>query len=112
MLRAKKVTRDLFGSFTDEQWRLVYKQAYDNLAPGGWIEQCESSIAWTSDDGSVRPDSILGKWGEMFTRACNKMGKSITTIDTLEAEVEAAGFTSVHEKMYKNPIGDWAKIRC
>lgn len=35
--------RDMFGSFTDEQWRLIYKQAYKNLAPGGWIEQVEPS---------------------------------------------------------------------
>lgn len=33
ILRANKVTRDLFGPFSDEQWRLVYKQAYDNLVP-------------------------------------------------------------------------------
>lgn len=36
--------RYMLGSFTDEQWRLVYKQAYDNLAPGGWIEQLEPGI--------------------------------------------------------------------
>ena len=29
------------GAFSDEQWRLFYKQAYKNLVPGGWIEQLE-----------------------------------------------------------------------
>ena len=32
------------GSFTDEQWRLLYKQIYKNLAPGGYIEQVEWNI--------------------------------------------------------------------
>ena len=36
--------RMMYGSFTDEQWRLLYKQAYKNLTPGGWIEQLEPSI--------------------------------------------------------------------
>lgn len=36
--------RYMLGSFSDEQWRLVYKQAYNNLAPGGWIEQLEPDI--------------------------------------------------------------------
>ena len=36
--------RYMLGAFTDEQWRLLYKQAYKNLAPGGWIEQLEPGI--------------------------------------------------------------------
>lgn len=44
MMGVNALVGDLFGSFTDEQWRLVYKQAYNNLAPGGWIEQVEAGI--------------------------------------------------------------------
>lgn len=36
--------RDMFATFTDEEWSLIYKQAYDNLLPGGWIEQAETGI--------------------------------------------------------------------
>lgn len=36
--------RDLFAAFTDEQWRLVYKQAFNNLAPGGWLEEAETGV--------------------------------------------------------------------
>lgn len=36
--------RDMVDSFTDEQWCLLYKQAYKNLVPGGWVEQYESCL--------------------------------------------------------------------
>ena len=32
------------GAFTDKEWTDVYKRAYENLAPGGWIEQIEPDI--------------------------------------------------------------------
>lgn len=31
--------RWLLGSFEPNDWQKLYKQAYDNLVPGGWIEQ-------------------------------------------------------------------------
>ena len=36
--------RDMFASMTDRQWDGVYKQAYENLIPGGWIEQAETGV--------------------------------------------------------------------
>ena len=38
-----------------------------------------------------------------------RMGKNINTFDTFKAEIEAAGFTNVQEKLYKAPFGDWPK---
>lgn len=37
--------RDLVGSFSDGQWTGVYKQAYENLLPGGWIEHVEAGAS-------------------------------------------------------------------
>lgn len=36
--------RWMLGAFTKQQWTEVYKQAYENLAPGGWIEHLEPSL--------------------------------------------------------------------
>ena len=33
--------RFLVGAFERGQWRGIYKQAYEKIAPGGWIEQVE-----------------------------------------------------------------------
>lgn len=36
--------RWMLGSFSAEQWRGVYRQAWENLKPGGWIEHLEPSL--------------------------------------------------------------------
>lgn len=36
--------RWMLGSFTPEEWDGLYKQAYENLIPGGWIEQVEPGL--------------------------------------------------------------------
>lgn len=38
----------MYGSFTDEEWKLVYEQAYKYLGPGGWIEQIEPNITYVA----------------------------------------------------------------
>lgn len=30
-------------------------------------------------------------------------------MDTFRARIEKAGFTNIHEKEYKVPVGEWAK---
>lgn len=35
--------RYMLGSFTNSAWDSLYKQAYENLEPGGWIEQVRRS---------------------------------------------------------------------
>lgn len=45
----------------------------------------------------------------MFYPLCEKTGKRIDTEETFKDRIEAAGFTNMHEKTYKIPIGDWVK---
>lgn len=53
--------RFMTGSFTDDQWREVYRNAYKNLKPGGWLEHVEFGVIFHCDDDSIAPDSVLGK---------------------------------------------------
>ena len=101
--------RWLSGAFTEEQWRLLYKQAYKNLLPGGYIEQVEPSVNWYCDDGTLPADSLLAQWGPLFSNAAAKTGKKIDTIDNFRARIENAGFTDIKEKTYKVPVGEWTK---
>lgn len=101
--------RDLYGAFSNEEWRLVYKQAYNNLAPGGWIEQTELEVVWRSDDGTLPADSLLAQFPKICNPAHEKMGKPIDTFHHMRSRIETAGFTNVHEKLYKVPVGDWVK---
>ena len=36
--------RTMTGSFTRAEWTALYKRAYENLNPGGWIEQLEFDV--------------------------------------------------------------------
>lgn len=44
----------------------------------------------------------------MFYPICEKVGKLMDAVDKFKGRIEAAGFTNVHEKVYKVPLGDWA----
>lgn len=54
-------------------------------------------------------DALFRGWGEMFIKLCAKTGKRIDNFATMRSQIEAVGFTNVHEKSQKCPMGDWAK---
>lgn len=73
------------------------------------IHQIEPSVIYRSDDASLPPSSLLADWGEKFERMGAKAGRPFNTYDTMKDSIEAAGFTNIQEKIYKVPIGTWAK---
>lgn len=66
------------------------------------------SASLQSDDGTLPTDSGLAKWGHLMNAAMAKSGKRLDTIETFKGRIEAGGFTNIHEKRYKLPVGDWA----
>ena len=62
-----------------------------------------------SDDGTLADDALLKGWGPMFLRCAEQTGKKLDTEETMKGRIEAAGFVNVHERIYKVPVGDWAK---
>lgn len=122
--------RLLLGSFTDNQWTGVYKQAYEsvylapfsltqpipnnttrNLTPGGWVEQLEGSLPVQCDDKTLNPDGAHLPNGITVGKAFASSGKLADTIDHMRTRIEAAGFIDIQEKTYKIPVGSWAKNR-
>ncbi|KAJ5668909.1 hypothetical protein N7462_009979 [Penicillium macrosclerotiorum] len=101
--------RHMLGSFDSEGWSQLYKRCYDNLIPGGWIEQLEFDINIMTDDNSMPADSPLASWGDNFIDCAERAGRSLTVQKTMRTSIENAGFVDVHEQLYKVPIGPWAK---
>ncbi|KGO40325.1 hypothetical protein PEX1_062550 [Penicillium expansum] len=101
--------RLMYGAFPPDGWRKLYKQAYDALEPGGWIEQVEIDVRVYSDDGTLKKEHQLYGWGAMFIRCSERAGRSLRTNETMRSAIEEAGFVDVHEKRYKIPIGPWAR---
>ncbi|KAJ5638713.1 hypothetical protein N7528_001103 [Penicillium herquei] len=103
--------RILIGSFDPKEWDQIYKQIYDNLQPGGWIEQLEASPYIECDDGSVPEDSVLKTWGPNMIACGAAAGRECDTSDTMADTIRKAGFVEMHQKTYKWPIGAWARER-
>ncbi|OQE90316.1 hypothetical protein PENNAL_c0012G10148 [Penicillium nalgiovense] len=101
--------RLMYGAFPPEGWHTLYKQAYDALEPGGWIEQMELDVRVYSDDGTLKKEHQLYGWGDMFIRCSERAGRSLRTHETMRSAIEEAGFVDVHEEKYKIPIGPWAR---
>ncbi|KAH8694893.1 S-adenosyl-L-methionine-dependent methyltransferase [Talaromyces proteolyticus] len=101
--------RLLLGAFTPEEWDKVYTQCFENLKPGGWIEQVELDVRVMSDDGSLPEDSLLAGWGPNFLGCGERSGRPLNTQTTMQETMEKAGFVDAHEKLYKCPIGAWPK---
>ncbi|OAA58024.1 methyltransferase domain-containing protein [Niveomyces insectorum RCEF 264] len=90
-------------------WYGFFRQAYNVLAPGGYLESHEGSPNVYSDDGTLPPDSAIAQWGPLFVTGGKLLGRSFTVVDdgTQRKAMEAAGFVDVAEKLVKVPSGSW-----
>ena len=101
--------RQLLAALTPTQIDELYKQAYDNMVPGGWIEQVEFSVDIKSMNNAMPKDSITAGLYEMFKEVCDNAGVPIDIEKTMRGSIEKAGFENVKEIEYKAPIGSWPK---
>lgn len=66
-------------------------------------------IDFRSND-NVKPapeDSLLANFGPTLHKCAEKTGNATDITDWMREEIEAAGFTNVHERQLKMPVGDW-----
>jgi len=91
--------RELEGSIRD--YDRLFKQCFDNLRPGGYLEMQSIEVATYSDDGSHLRSEMFIKGLDLVTEASIKFGKSMQTMGTWKKKMELAGFVNVTEKIYK-----------
>ena len=103
--------RFLLGAFSVQEWKRLYKQIYDNLTPGGWIEQLEVGIPILCDDDTMPADSQLANMHSVVAPASHAANKPVNAYDDFQSWIEEAGFINVHKKEYKVPIEDWPKLQ-
>ncbi|OTB14301.1 hypothetical protein K445DRAFT_319112 [Daldinia sp. EC12] len=99
--------RYMVGSVSD--WPKLFRQAFRALKPGGWIESFEVEADYRSDDGTLKPDSAMIMWRDLFLEGGKKLGQSFTIItdDVQRKGIEAAGFVDLTVKDIKVPMGSW-----
>ncbi|KAJ5094738.1 hypothetical protein N7456_010599 [Penicillium angulare] len=101
--------RFMLGSFSESEWDTLYKKCYNNLKPGGWIEQLELDIHVETDDNSLPKDSMAATWGDTISGCAERANRRIDTLNTMRGSIENAGFVDVRERTYKWPIGPWPR---
>ncbi|KAJ4128480.1 hypothetical protein NW765_012866 [Fusarium oxysporum] len=104
--------RYLFGAIRD--WTALFKEAYNAVKPGGWVESCESEPMTHSDDGTVTNDgstALGGTWDKMFIEGGKATGCSLSVLteDLQMKAMKEAGFVDIQETFYKIPFGSWPK---
>ncbi|KAK0356213.1 hypothetical protein LTS16_023665 [Friedmanniomyces endolithicus] len=101
--------RFLIGSISNHSH--FYKQAFNALKPGGWIELVEMEALLYCDDDTVPVGSALREWGELIHEVFGKMGRPFLPVEKYKEHLEDAGFENVTFKIVKRPTCDWPKDR-
>jgi len=101
-------SRFMTGSIAD--WPHFFKQCYNNLAPGGYLEQFEITFPTMVDDDSwPKPKSALQDWGNLIVEAASKLGRQASVVGMFSEQLREAGFENVMLIPFKWPTNKWPK---
>nr|POF12820.1 secondary metabolism regulator lae1 [Quercus suber] len=99
--------RYLMGSIADQA--KFYKEAYNALKPGGWLEIVEMHVLLFTDDDSIPKDSALAQWGRCLQEAFAKIGKDVPEVEWYAETFKKQGLQNVQWTTLKRPTNDWPK---
>ncbi|KAH6845805.1 S-adenosyl-L-methionine-dependent methyltransferase [Chaetomium sp. MPI-CAGE-AT-0009] len=98
--------RFLAGSITN--WPKFFRQSYQNLRPGGWLEMCDFVHPISSFDDTIPADSALLEWNLNLVDASQRLGVDLTCGggDYWDGMI-GAGFENITRLEDKWPLGFW-----
>ncbi|KAI8666768.1 hypothetical protein NCS57_00903500 [Fusarium keratoplasticum] len=97
--------RMLVGSIGD--WPKFFKQSFDNLNPGGWIECQDITFPAECDDGTLKKGSYIDQWFSLMIEATNVFGRGAQSAKKYKQQMIDAGFVNVTEVIYRWPTNRW-----
>ena len=89
-------------------WPGFFVKAYENLAPGGWIELADI-YPITSDDGTLTEESATYEWVTKLLDGTKLIGRPFDGADKYKEQLEAQGFQNVQQVIFKWPQNSWPK---
>ncbi|KAB8077390.1 S-adenosyl-L-methionine-dependent methyltransferase [Aspergillus leporis] len=98
---------DLGGSIAD--WPKLLRQAHRHMKHGGWLELSDFEMEHFSDDDTLHLSPSLGEFFRLINEASTKFNRPMNVAPDHKKHMEGAGFVDVTEKVYKFPMGPWAK---
>ncbi|KAH7146354.1 S-adenosyl-L-methionine-dependent methyltransferase [Dactylonectria macrodidyma] len=96
-------------NFSIKDWPTYFRNVYDNLTPGGWVEIQEVGCEMASDDNTVTKDTALFKWCRLLDEASAKLGRPFVKFDEMREHMANAGFTEIVDGRFKWPTNRWPK---
>lgn len=90
-------------------WPRFFRQAWDNLKPGGWIELHELQLPCHCDDGSAPRESPFIEWSYKLVEAAAMAGIDASSCESFETQLQDQGFVNLKHELIKWPIGSWPK---
>lgn len=89
-------------------WPRLFKQAYENLAPGGWLEVADICPI-TSDDGTMTDEHSVKQWVDKLLEGTRLVSRPFDGAYLYKEQLEAQGFKNVTQVVYKWPQNRWPK---
>lgn len=78
----------------------LFKQCYDNLKPGGWVEFQTIELNCFCDDDSRHKATAWMKWSSHLHEAARRFGKNMRTVRTWPDRLKAVGFRNVQTTVF------------
>ncbi len=100
----------LMNGFSVRSWPQFYEQACISMKPGGWVENQEFDLNFTSDDGTMPVDGPVQRWQTLWNQAVESIGMTGRCCPyKMKQQMTETGFIRVTVREYKMPIGSWPK---
>lgn len=101
--------RCLYGCVPD--FPALYRQAFEHLKPGGWIECVEMDVLIESDHVTIPEDHVFNTWANVLYEGGRKLGCpfDVCKEHNMLEYVKKAGFVDIVEKKIKVPLHGWPK---
>ncbi|KAM0816049.1 hypothetical protein AB5N19_01850 [Seiridium cardinale] len=88
----------------------LWRNIYDNLQPGGWVEFMETVIYFQSQDGSIE-GTALQRWNKLIIEGVKNLGRNVLSCMKYKRWMLETGFVNVEERKFVVPANPWAKGR-
>lgn len=86
----------------------IFKNAYDNLNPGGWAEFHEWLLVVQSSNGfSKGRGLVLKEWSDLCVEGARRQGKDMKISLKFKPMLQALGFENLVQLKYDVPLNPW-----
>ncbi|KAF4460595.1 demethylmenaquinone methyltransferase [Fusarium albosuccineum] len=99
--------RELEGCIGNE--KRLFDQAFQHLAPGGYVEFQATYARFLSDDDTAKEATNAQFWLKTLIDGLAQFGKPLDCAIGWKDKLEAAGCVDVQQEIRKVPVGSWPK---